>query len=62
MMNLLLFMVMYDVVILQWSPNSRLLLFGTSGGDVLIHDSAGELIVSAMLLNFSNIYSLVSVF
>ena len=33
---------------LQWSPNSRLLLFGTSAGEVLIHDSAGELIVSVI--------------
>jgi len=35
-------------VVCQWSPNSRLLLFGTSAGEVLMHDSAGELIVSAV--------------
>ena len=34
------------VSMLQWSPNGRLLLFGTSTGDVFIHDSAGDLIVS----------------
>jgi len=32
--------------LLQWNPTGRQLLFGTSGGEVLIHDSAGEFIVS----------------
>jgi len=34
------------MLMLQWSPNNRLLLFGTSAGEVLMHDSAGEQIVS----------------
>jgi len=40
--------VMCWLLMLQWSPNNRLLLFGTSDGEVLIHDSAGELIVSVV--------------
>ena len=40
--------VMCWLLMLQWSPNNRLLLFGTSAGEVLIHDSAGELIVSVV--------------
>ena len=32
----------------QWSPNAKRILFGNSRGEVMIHDSQGNFIVSVL--------------
>lgn len=32
----------------QWSPDSKTILFGTSTGELLLHDSNGNLLVNSI--------------